>query len=123
MAHLSLGNLGMPAARLVCCFFLVLFGRAGVAEAPNAKVSPALVDSGASVDVPDRPEDAAIRLEDRLIHVRVTAERLRPRSERPVRQFRPPPRNDTTKLASRARRVLFGDGAYRPQPFPRPTRD
>lgn len=122
MAHLSLGNLGMPATRLVCCFLLVLFGP-GVAEAPNAKVSPASVDSSTSVDVPDRREDTAIRLEDRLIHVRVTAERLRLRSDRPARQFRPPPRNDTTTLASRARRVFFGDGAYRPQPFPRPTRN
>jgi hypothetical protein len=29
---------------------------------------------------------------------------------------------DAPRIVARARRVLFGDGTYRPEPFPRPTR-
>jgi hypothetical protein len=94
------------------------FGEAPVATEPLGAPVPAA--------------EAAVRIEHEFVTVPevrqpVRAPGVRPPAARrvappaPVSRARATERVPPAPLA-RARRVLFGDGTYRPQPFPRPSR-
>lgn len=72
----------------------------------------------------------SVRVESELIHVispRDDAPAQRPRTNRavPVKLAavqKPVTRTPSHGVVDRARRMLLGDGRYRPEPFPRPGR-
>jgi hypothetical protein len=111
---------------LVVCFLLGMLSLSRIGEAPVAsQVTPAAVGVPpvAASSAVEQPLDAtpSVRIEHHLVHVPVTTiSPVRTRSAPAVRQARMERRPDQSR-ASRARRVLFGDGTYRPEPFPRPT--
>jgi hypothetical protein len=66
---------------------------------------------------------ATIRVVHQLVHVPVIASPVRATPIPSTRRARIDRGPEPQRLHSRARRVLFGDGLHRPEPFPRPTKD
>jgi hypothetical protein len=94
----------------------------GVSEAPDARtarpVTPAVAERPAPPTLP------SVRIEHEFVRVPLAPPAPRPvvrplvSSPQARLQRRPEPQTH-----SRAYRMLFGDGTYRPEPFPRPSRD
>jgi len=106
----------------LACALIVLLVLHGVSEAPIARTQPASVDPPEIVEPPRTPP--SVRIEHEIVRVPSRAlPRPRPRPTSAVRQAQAAPNPAPLRVASRTRRVLFGDGTYRPEPFPRPSRD
>jgi hypothetical protein len=106
---------------------LVIAGLSRIAETPASTVA-----EQTSTVVPDPVETQAtsvppptIRVVHQLVQVPVFTSPVRTRTPPPppIRRARIEGNPEPARLASRARRVLLGDGHYRPEPFPRPTKD
>lgn len=119
--HMSAG------ARLVlflCLLFLLVLSGPRVGEAPISESGP--LEARSAAPAPDSPlsDPPAVRLEHELVYPPIVsthrAPAARPLPFRHAAASRP---REQVKFAERARRVLFGDGSHRPEPFPRPTRD
>lgn len=115
MARVSLGS-GLVKSSLLTVLGLALV--ASVTFFPGFGEAPV-----ATEPLPARPADAPVRIEHELITVPEVRQPTRTR----VVTLPPPVRRARTEPAqraplARARRVLFGDGTYRPEPFPRPVR-
>ena len=115
---------------LALCVVVIAVWLAPIGEAPVAKVAPRSASTMTSAPVGPGGATAAVRIEHEWIRVPVIASppRVKPQPMlRHARLERPPgavtPRPDTSRASSRARRVFFGDGTYRPEPFPRPTKN
>lgn len=95
----------------------------GVSEAPNARTARPAVPEGSELAIP-QPGLPSIRIEHEIMRVPVKPAVPRPvlRPQTSSRQARLQPRTEP-QGHSRAHRILFGDGTYRPEPFPRPSRD
>ena len=98
---------------------LVFF--AAAKEAPVATPTPA-VSPAADVAATEPAAEPAVRVQHELIEVAVTRPLPRPPApprarSRPVRSARL--REEAPPLV---RRLLVGDGQFKPEPFPRPTR-
>jgi len=101
---------------------IAVLSRVGAAPAPPATAVPvAPVPMTTEAATPAFPP-ASVRIEHQLIDVQPAAARppqwrsvARAQNSRPYGR-----RADPGPFVSRARRVLVGDGRYRPEPFPRP---
>jgi hypothetical protein len=95
----------------------------GLALAGSVTLFPGLGEAPVATEpLPARPADVPVRIEHELIRVPEVRQPARPvLAAPPVRRARTTASPQRAPLA-RARRVLFGDGTYRPEPFPRPTR-
>jgi hypothetical protein len=136
MARVSLVKQGMGrwigVFTLAMTGFFMLFSRHG--EAPTAHQAvdsppPAAAgtatwegDGSRGVSEPQSSDDAAdsVRIQHELIRVAPPRRPSSPDVRRPFRSAsaRPTPREP--RFVERARRVLMGDGRYRPEPFPKP---
>ena len=106
----------------LACALVVLLVLHGVSEAPIARTEAPAVNPPEIVESPQTPP--SVRIEHEIVRVPSRAlPRPRPRSTSAVRQAQVAPTPGPSSVASRTRRVLFGDGTYRPEPFPRPSRD
>ncbi|MGH9307814.1 MAG: hypothetical protein ACRD1U_00475 [Vicinamibacterales bacterium] len=116
-------NRWVGALAIVMVILVSVFGRDG--EAPAAQqqkeARPSVGDASRipSHDVGHSDIADSVRLSHELIEVRIpTRATPRPRAVAPPRSPRAESRRP--RFVERARRVLVGDGRYRPEPFPRP---
>lgn len=110
-----------PSRMVLAVILLLGLGLSGVGEAPRPRAGSS-VPAAASVPVmPVTPP--AVRLQEELVYAPVVRAPGLTRVAAPLHRVAGRRASEPPRLASRARRLLFGDGTYRPEPFPRPTRD
>jgi hypothetical protein len=115
-------NRWVAALAIVIVILVSVFGRNG--EAPAAQQQSEIRTEGGEASA-FPPHDVgkanivdSVRLQHQLIEVKIPA-----RATPPPRAARPrSPRAEASRprFVERARRVLVGDGRYRPEPFPKP---
>jgi hypothetical protein len=66
------------------------------------------------------PADS-VRIEHELVQARTIVSPVSARVALVAHTPRPEARRDSRRFVERARRIIVGDGRYRPEPFPRPT--
>lgn len=99
------------------CFFAL----AGTAPGSADRAAVELAASGKVADVADAvPENPSVRIVHELIAVPiVTTPPIRKAAAEPVTRVRlDETKHDKPGFAMQAKRILLGDGRYRPQPFP-----
>lgn len=107
----------------------------GLALAASVSLLPGFGEAPVATEplaVPGPAPDAPVRIEHEFVTVPEVRQPVRaPGVRRPPAKRVAPPAPVTRARATervppaplaRARRVLFGDGTYRPEPFPRPAR-
>ena len=107
---------------LLLCLVAIMLWRPRVGEAPRGEIVAGAATSASAAATP--APAPSLRIEHQLVEVPAVspAVRSKPRpAARQARLARPAP--SSQKLAGSTRRLLFGDGTYRPEPFPRPTRN
>lgn len=132
LAHLSLPvcRMGRTSTLVLGLLLIVFFCEPRVGEAPFTRTPSATPVAAAPAKGAQDVAAASIRVEHELVHAPVVisaATPVRSRLATAVRHSRMQKRHETEQgpptVASRARRMFFGDGTHRPEPFPRPTRD
>lgn len=109
-----------PSRVALAVLLLLGLGLSGVGEAPRPRAGSSVPAASIPITAVTPP---AVRLQEELVYAPVVRAPGRTRVAAPPHRVAARRASEPPRLASRARRLLFGDGTYRPEPFPRPTRD
>ena len=99
-------------ALLLSTVGLFAFPRLG--EAPVARLNAGIAPAPPAVAAPREP---SVRIEQEVVQPKVIFDRNRVAAVRKARAT--VPHTASPRTPTGARRVFFGDGKYRPEPFPR----
>jgi hypothetical protein len=116
MNHLA----GLAAVAVVLLLVLLPDGGPRIGQRPA--VAAVSTPAAASLAPGGAAREDFVRVEHQFVHVQPLP--AAPHLRVAVRRTAPLPaarRQDAARRMTRARRILVGDGRYRPEPFPRPA--